>query len=47
MCAWRDADESSTAAKAAQKPRFSSQLERDLLEVIKHGQGRPDAPSQR
>lgn len=46
MCAWRDGDVASTVAKAAQKPRFSSQLERDLLEVIKHGQGRPDAPSQ-
>jgi TRAP transporter TAXI family solute receptor len=38
LCAWRDiATPAAAAQEAPRKPRFSSQLERDLLEVIRHG----------
>jgi TRAP transporter TAXI family solute receptor len=48
LCAWRDGESVATAtAQGPRKPRFSSALERDLLEVIRHGhpgEGAPDKP---
>lgn len=43
ICAWRDTAVAAAPAKtdAPRKPRFSSALERDLLNVIKHGKGQP------
>lgn len=43
MCAWRDGEftTSTPVETAPEKPRFSTQLERDLLQVIRHGNGDP------
>ncbi|MBY0355557.1 MAG: TAXI family TRAP transporter solute-binding subunit [Rickettsiales bacterium] len=46
LCAWREEDLAVSPQDSSGKPRFSTQLERDLLQVIRHGQGRPDTLTQ-